>query len=96
MSVSVVEERALKKKFICVRFTQRNDAIDAVSDIIVLNRNKRPPRGYTTAGDVDGAHIAFHVAPIASTYGVTQNKPAAASTCVFFTSFFLMPKVRWF
>lgn len=73
----------MKKKYICVRFTPRNDAIDAVSDIIVLNRNKRPPRGYTVAGEVDGALIAFHVAPIASTYGVTQNKPIASTAYVF-------------
>lgn len=74
------KERALKKKFICVRFTARNDAVDAVSDIIVLNRNKRPPKGYASAGDVDGATICFKVSTIPKTYGVKQNMPTASTT----------------
>lgn len=45
-----LEERALRKKFLCVRFTQRNDAIDALTDIIVLNKAKRPPKGFASAG----------------------------------------------
>ncbi|KAI6183326.1 hypothetical protein M3Y97_00477400 [Aphelenchoides bicaudatus] len=72
------KERALKKKFICVRFTQRNDAIDALTDVIVLSKNKRPPKGYTSAGEVDGILICFKVATIPQSYGIKQNMPATS------------------
>jgi ESCRT-I complex subunit MVB12 len=62
-------ERALRKKYLCARFTPRNDALDAVTDIIVLARTKRPPKGYTEAGDVDGMKICFKVTTIPETYG---------------------------
>jgi ESCRT-I complex subunit MVB12 len=62
-------ERALRKKYLCARFTPRNDALDAITDIIVLARSKRPPKGYTSAGDVDGMNICFKVSTISETYG---------------------------
>lgn len=88
----ILEERALKKKFICVRFSQRNDAMDALTDIIVLNRNKRPPKGYVSAGyvladnidqysifrEVDGAMICFKASAIPASYGVKQNVPTSS------------------
>jgi len=61
-------EKALRKKFLCARFTPRNDALDAVTDIVILSRTKRPPRGYTSAGEVDGMTICFKVATIPETY----------------------------
>uniref|UniRef100_A0AC34F460 MABP domain-containing protein n=1 Tax=Panagrolaimus sp. ES5 TaxID=591445 RepID=A0AC34F460_9BILA len=62
-------ERALRKKYLCARFTPRNDALDAITDLIVLARSKRPPKGYTSAGDVDGMNICFKVSTIPETYG---------------------------
>uniref|UniRef100_A0AC35GCB4 MABP domain-containing protein n=1 Tax=Panagrolaimus sp. PS1159 TaxID=55785 RepID=A0AC35GCB4_9BILA len=62
-------ERALRKKYLCARFTPRNDALDAITDIIVLARSKRPPKGYTSAGEVDGMNICFKVSTISETYG---------------------------
>lgn len=67
-------ERALRKKYLCARFTPRNDALDAITDIIVLARAKRPPKGYTDAGDVDGMKICFKVNTIPETYGRLRNE----------------------
>ncbi|KAE9555648.1 hypothetical protein FO519_001119 [Halicephalobus sp. NKZ332] len=61
-------EKALRKKFLCARFTPRNNTLDAVTDIIVLNKSKRPPKGYSSAGEVDGFIICFKVATIPETY----------------------------
>lgn len=64
----VIDEKALRKKFLCARFTPRDDALDAVTDIIVLSKNKRPPKGYTSAGEIDGVLVCFKVATIPETY----------------------------
>ncbi|KAL3115950.1 hypothetical protein niasHT_007250 [Heterodera trifolii] len=63
------KERALKKKYLCARFTPRTDAIDAVTNLIVLARSRRPPKGYTLAGDIDGMAICFRVSIIPEGYG---------------------------
>ncbi|KAH7716913.1 hypothetical protein AAVH_15690, partial [Aphelenchoides avenae] len=62
-------ERALKKKYLCVRFAPRNDALDAVTDLIVLGKQKRPPKGYTSAGDIDGMVLCFKQSTIPESYG---------------------------
>ncbi|CAD5212438.1 unnamed protein product [Bursaphelenchus okinawaensis] len=69
------KERALKKKFVCVRFTPRSDALDALTDVIVHTRHRKPPKGYTLAGEVDGAYICFRVQTIPENYGVKQRNP---------------------
>lgn len=43
--------------------------MDAITDIIVLSKQKRPPKGYTSAGDIDGLMICYKQTPIAETYG---------------------------
>nr|CAD2198108.1 unnamed protein product [Meloidogyne enterolobii] len=63
------KERALKKKFLCARFSPRNEALDAVTNIIILGKTKRPPRGYSLAGEVDGMSICFKVSTIPENYG---------------------------
>lgn len=63
------KEKALKKKYLCARFTPRNQAIDAVSNIIVLGKTRRPPRGYSQAGEIDGMLICFKVTTIPEGYG---------------------------
>ncbi|CAD5216790.1 unnamed protein product [Bursaphelenchus xylophilus] len=73
------KERALKKKFICVRFTPRSDALDALTDVIVQSKNRKPPKGYTSAGEVDGALICFRVQTIPESYGVKQRQPLQPS-----------------
>uniref|UniRef100_A0A7E4VYA9 MABP domain-containing protein n=1 Tax=Panagrellus redivivus TaxID=6233 RepID=A0A7E4VYA9_PANRE len=62
-------ERALRRKYLCARYSPRNDAIDAVTDIIVLGKTKRPPKGYSSAGEIDGCTICYKVNPIPPTYG---------------------------
>ncbi|KAI3409843.1 hypothetical protein GPALN_006217 [Globodera pallida] len=63
------KERALKKKYLCARFTPRTDAIDAVTNLIVLAKARKPPKGYTWAGDIDGMAICFRVSTIPEGYG---------------------------
>lgn len=45
-----LEEKALKKKYLCARFTPRNDTLDALSELVILARSKKPPKGFTSAG----------------------------------------------
>lgn len=43
-------EKALRKKQLSVRIVPRVSAVDAVSDLVLLARLKKPPQGYTLAG----------------------------------------------
>lgn len=63
------KDKALKKKYLCARFTPRNDAVDAVTSIIILAKTKRPPKGYSQAGEIDGMMICFKVCTIPEGYG---------------------------
>lgn len=64
-------EKSLRKKQLCVRSVSRDSAVDAVSDVIVLARTKKPPTGYTLAGDLDGLTVCFKYSVI------PQDFPAA-------------------
>lgn len=66
------KERALRKKYLCARFSPRNTAVDAISDIIVA-KTKRPPMGYTLAGDIDGMYIASKASVIPENYGRSSS-----------------------
>uniref|UniRef100_A0A914W046 MABP domain-containing protein n=1 Tax=Plectus sambesii TaxID=2011161 RepID=A0A914W046_9BILA len=52
-------EKALRKKQLCVRYVPRDTAVDAVCDLIILTRQKKPPNGYSMAGDIDGLTICY-------------------------------------
>ncbi|CAJ0565576.1 unnamed protein product, partial [Mesorhabditis spiculigera] len=66
-------ERALRKRFICVKTEPLDAAVDAVGEVIILNKNKKTPKDYTNAGEVDGAMICFRVIVIPSNYGLSHS-----------------------
>lgn len=43
-------EKACRKKAISVKMTNRDTTVEAVTDIILLTKSKRPPEGYSLAG----------------------------------------------
>ncbi|KAI1709943.1 multivesicular body subunit 12 domain-containing protein [Ditylenchus destructor] len=71
------KERALKKRYLCVRLSPRNDTLDAVSDILILSKSKKPPKGYTIAGDVDGMIICYKVSTIPESYGRLKHSQSS-------------------
>ncbi|KAI1715789.1 multivesicular body subunit 12 domain-containing protein [Ditylenchus destructor] len=71
------KERALKKRYLCVRLSPRNDTLDAVSDILILSKSKKPPKGYTIAGDVDGMIICYRVSTIPESYGRLKHSQSS-------------------
>lgn len=49
-AVAHLAEKALKKKQIGIKMAPRDSATDAVVDIFLQNKSKRPPDGCTVAG----------------------------------------------
>lgn len=76
-------EKALRKKFICVRQVPRDTAVDAVGEIIVLNKKGKTPKEFTSAGEVDGILICFRVVVIPPSFGLTQSSSDQALTSTF-------------
>uniref|UniRef100_A0A1I7X5J9 ESCRT-I complex subunit MVB12A n=1 Tax=Heterorhabditis bacteriophora TaxID=37862 RepID=A0A1I7X5J9_HETBA len=66
-------EKSLRKRFICVKTEPRDTVVDAVGEIIILNKSKKTPRGFTLAGEVDGATICFRVVVIPQTFGLIHS-----------------------
>lgn len=64
----------------CARFTPRNDALDAVTDIVIMSKSKRPPKGYTSAGDIDGLILCFKVSTIPETYARLSHSKSNPGT----------------
>nr|CAD7445602.1 unnamed protein product [Timema bartmani] len=46
------QQRAWRKRQLCYRLSRRNLVVNAVTDIIVLNRSKKAPLGFSLAGQV--------------------------------------------
>jgi len=57
-------EKATRKKQVCVKMVPRHLATDAISDLIVLSKNKRAPVNYTLVGEINGLAICYKMAPI--------------------------------
>lgn len=57
-------EKACRKKAISIKMTNRDTTTDAVTDIILLTKSKRPPEGYSIAGDVNGVIICVKVGKV--------------------------------
>uniref|UniRef100_A0A915J7F5 Multivesicular body subunit 12A n=1 Tax=Romanomermis culicivorax TaxID=13658 RepID=A0A915J7F5_ROMCU len=53
------KEKALRKKILCIRSVPREFAVDAVSDFMILARQKRPPPLYTIAGELEGLLLCY-------------------------------------
>jgi len=76
-------EKALRKKQLCIRTMPRESAVDAVNDVILLAKSKKPPTGYSLAGEIDGLLLCFKYGTIPADFpgakpegaGVYPNLP---------------------
>ncbi|VDM59845.1 unnamed protein product [Angiostrongylus costaricensis] len=66
-------EKALRKRFICIKTEPRDSIVDAVGEVIILNKQKKTPRDFTLAGEVDGAAICFRVIVVPPTFGLKYS-----------------------
>ena len=48
--IFLLGEKASRKKQLCVKLVPRDSTKDAISELIILSRSKRPPSGYTMVG----------------------------------------------
>ncbi|VDN31514.1 unnamed protein product, partial [Gongylonema pulchrum] len=76
------KEKALRKKYLCVRTVAREAVVDAVGEIILLSKMRKPPRNYSSAGEVDGILICFKHIVIPSSFGMTIPRSRSAGTNV--------------
>ncbi|KAF8387502.1 mvb-12 [Pristionchus pacificus] len=67
------KEKALRKRFLCVKTEPLESCVDAVTDVIVLSKTKKPPRDHSLAGEVDGILICFKTGVIPPHYGMKQS-----------------------
>uniref|UniRef100_A0AC35TT15 MABP domain-containing protein n=1 Tax=Rhabditophanes sp. KR3021 TaxID=114890 RepID=A0AC35TT15_9BILA len=56
-------ERSLRKRRLLVSFLPKERIIDAITEIIIV-KSKKPYRGYTPAGEIDGLYIWYKATPI--------------------------------
>ncbi|CAJ0602247.1 unnamed protein product [Cylicocyclus nassatus] len=73
-------EKSLRKRFICVKTEPRDSVVDAVGDVIILNKQKKTPKDFTLAGEVDGAMICFRVVVVPPSFGLKHSKSDHALT----------------
>lgn len=57
-------EKALKKKQIGIKMAPRESATDAVVDIFLQNKSKRPADGCTVAGEINGLLLCFKMGKV--------------------------------
>ncbi|ESN95197.1 hypothetical protein HELRODRAFT_179523 [Helobdella robusta] len=59
-------KKALQKKLLCIRMLPRNSTCEAVSDMIILSRNKKPPNNYTAIGEINGLVLCYQMCNLAN------------------------------
>ncbi|CAB3405863.1 unnamed protein product [Caenorhabditis bovis] len=70
-------EKSLRKKYICIRTEPRDRVVDAIGEIVIFAKNKKVPRNYTSAGEVDQLLICFRVITIPQTYGIPRSNSSS-------------------
>lgn len=72
-------EKASRKRTICVKLTNRDTTSEAVNDIVLLTKTKRPPEGYSLVGDVNGVIICVKLGAVpVETQNFQHALPVAA------------------
>ncbi|PIO68823.1 hypothetical protein TELCIR_09374 [Teladorsagia circumcincta] len=66
-------EKSLRKRFICVKTEPRDSVVDAVGEVIILNKQKKTPRDFTLAGEIDGAALCFRVVVVPPAFGLKHS-----------------------
>ncbi|XP_067137015.1 multivesicular body subunit 12B isoform X1 [Centruroides vittatus] len=60
------EQRATRKKHLCYKLMPRDNVQIAVTDVIVLSRWKKPPAGFTLAGEMNSLLICYKLGSVSS------------------------------
>ncbi|KAK8758932.1 hypothetical protein V5799_003429 [Amblyomma americanum] len=68
-STKDTDQRAMKKKLLCYKMVARDSAGEAVSDIIVLSKSRKPPDGFVLAGEINSLHIGYKLTSVAPVNG---------------------------
>uniref|UniRef100_A0A915D4Y0 MABP domain-containing protein n=1 Tax=Ditylenchus dipsaci TaxID=166011 RepID=A0A915D4Y0_9BILA len=67
----ISEKEAVPSNFVCIDFTA--DTKEKALKKKFLSGSKKPPKGYTSAGDIDGMLICYKVTTIPQTYGQLKH-----------------------
>uniref|UniRef100_A0A0R3S298 MABP domain-containing protein n=1 Tax=Elaeophora elaphi TaxID=1147741 RepID=A0A0R3S298_9BILA len=77
------KEKALRKKYLCVRTVARDAVVDAVGEIVLLSKMRKPPKNYSSAGEVDGVLICFKHIVIPSSFGVSIPRSRSTTSVLY-------------
>ncbi|CAG9538066.1 unnamed protein product [Cercopithifilaria johnstoni] len=77
------KEKALRKKYLCVRTVARDAVVDAIGEIVLLSKMRRPLKNYSSAGEVDGILICFKHIVIPSSFGVTLPRSRSTTSVLY-------------
>ncbi|XP_013778228.1 multivesicular body subunit 12B-like [Limulus polyphemus] len=58
------EQKAIRKKNLCYKLVSKDLVQEAVTDIIVLSKSKKPPPGFTLAGEINSLLICYKCGPV--------------------------------
>ncbi|XP_026461830.1 LOW QUALITY PROTEIN: multivesicular body subunit 12B [Ctenocephalides felis] len=53
------KQKAWRKKQLCYRLAKSSDAKEVVTDVILCSRSKRPPDGFSSAGEINGVLVCY-------------------------------------
>uniref|UniRef100_A0A1I7VT42 MABP domain-containing protein n=1 Tax=Loa loa TaxID=7209 RepID=A0A1I7VT42_LOALO len=81
--IKLPEEKALRKKYLCVRTVARDAVVDAVGEIVLLSKMRKPPKNYSCAGEVDGILVCFKHIVIPSSFGVTIPRSRSTTSVLY-------------
>lgn len=67
------EQRATRKKHLCYKLVPKYKVQSAVTDIIVLSKLKKPPSGFTSAGELNSLLICYKLGKVSSPQKQNSN-----------------------
>ncbi|XP_013782405.1 multivesicular body subunit 12B-like [Limulus polyphemus] len=75
------QQKATRKKNLCYKLTKKEMVHELVTDIIVLSKLKKPPSGFTLAGELNSLLICYKCRPVSPTKipGIISPQPYGVS-----------------
>ncbi|CAH1787942.1 unnamed protein product [Owenia fusiformis] len=58
------KEKSIKKKMICVKMLPREATTHAICELLILSGSRRPPTGYTLAGELNNLMLCFKMGEV--------------------------------
>uniref|UniRef100_A0A915PD48 MABP domain-containing protein n=1 Tax=Setaria digitata TaxID=48799 RepID=A0A915PD48_9BILA len=77
------KEKPLRKKYLCVRTVARDAVVDAIGEIVLLSKMRKPPKNYSSAGEVDGILICFKHIVIPSSFGIAIPRSRSTTSVLY-------------